>query len=69
LRWVLKDIAGIVLALPAGKTLGLEGRLVKDGVWRATSDRQNALTEPGLDDLEIDIKKKMAQETAKRVWY
>jgi hypothetical protein len=26
-------------------------------------------TERGLDDLEIDIKKKMAQETAKRIWY
>jgi hypothetical protein len=45
LRWVLKDVAGIELPPPARKTIDLEGRLVKDAVRKAVSERQNALTD------------------------
>jgi hypothetical protein len=45
LRWVLKDVAGMELPPPARKTIDLEGRLVKDGVRKAVSDRQNALAD------------------------
>src|SRR5271166_1583670 len=45
LRWVLKHVAGIELPPPARKTIDLEGRVVKDGVRKAVSDRQNALTD------------------------
>lgn len=43
IRWVLKDTAGIELPGPARKTIDLEGRIVKDGVRKAVTDRQNAL--------------------------
>jgi hypothetical protein len=45
IRWVLKDTAGIELPPPGRKTLDLEGRLVNDGVRKATKDRQNVLTD------------------------
>jgi hypothetical protein len=43
LRWVLKDAAGIELPPPARKTIDLEGRLVKDGVRKALTQRREAL--------------------------
>ena len=43
IRWVLKDVADLDLPAPARKTIDLEGRLVKDGVRTALSDRQDAL--------------------------
>jgi hypothetical protein len=45
IRWVLQDSAGMKLPLPTKKTIDLEGRVVKDGVRKATADRQNALHE------------------------
>jgi hypothetical protein len=45
IRWVLQDSAGMKLPPPAKKTIDLEGRLIKDGVRKAISDRQNALHE------------------------
>jgi hypothetical protein len=45
IRWVLKDSAGIELKPPTKKTIDLEGRLIKDGVRKAITDRQNALHE------------------------
>jgi hypothetical protein len=45
IRWVLKDTAGIDLPPAARKTIDLEGRVVKDGVRKAITDRQNALHE------------------------
>ena len=43
IRWVLKDAAGIELPPPARKTIDLEGRLVKDGVRKALTQRRDAL--------------------------
>jgi hypothetical protein len=43
IRWVLQDSAG--MKLPQPKTIDLEGRVVKDGVRKAITDRQNALHE------------------------
>jgi hypothetical protein len=45
IRWVLKDAARMELPPPARKTIGLEGRIVKDGVKKALRDRQLALVE------------------------
>jgi hypothetical protein len=45
IRWVLQDSAGMKLPPPARKTIDLEGRVVKDGVRKAITDRQNALHE------------------------
>jgi|ERR1700722_6451528 len=45
IRWGLKDRAGVELLPPARKTIGLEGRIAKDGVREALRDRQLALTE------------------------
>jgi hypothetical protein len=45
IRWVLQDSAGMKLPPPARKTIDLEGRIIKDGVRKAISDRQNALHE------------------------
>jgi hypothetical protein len=45
MRWVLNETCGIELPLPARKTVDLEGRVVKDGIKKALSDRQNALNE------------------------
>src|SRR6202790_1279236 len=45
MRWVLKQICEIELPPPAKKTIDLEGRMVKDGIKKALSDRQNALNE------------------------
>ena len=45
IRWVLKDVAGIELPVPARKTIDLEGRIVKDGVRKTVKDRQLALDE------------------------
>jgi hypothetical protein len=42
---VLQDSAGMKLPPPARKTIDLEGRLLKDGVRKAITDRQNALHE------------------------
>ena len=60
IRWVLKDVAGVDLPPPARKTIDLEGRLVKDGVRTALSDRQDALR-----DLVEAIRKyrKLAEKT------
>jgi hypothetical protein len=38
-----KDLAGMKLPPPSKKTIDLEGRLIKDGVRKAITDRQNAL--------------------------
>lgn len=45
IRWVLKDTAGVELPSPAGKTIDLEGRIVKDGVKKTLKERQLALDE------------------------
>ena len=45
IRWVLKDAAGVELPPPERKTIDLEGRLVKDGVRKALTQRQSALTD------------------------
>jgi hypothetical protein len=45
IRWVLKDVTGIELPVPARKTIDLEGRIVKDGVRKIVTDRQLALAE------------------------
>ena len=45
IRWVLKDVTGVEAALPAKKTIDLEGRLVKDGVRKALEDRQKVISE------------------------
>ena len=45
IRWVIKDVCGIELPLPARKTIDLEGRIVKDGVRKVLRDRQLALAE------------------------
>jgi hypothetical protein len=60
IRWVLKDVADVDLPPPARKTIDLEGRLVKDGVRTALSDRQDALR-----DLVEAIRKyrKLAEKT------
>ena len=42
-RWVLKDVSGIELPPPARKTIDLEGRIVKDGLRKALTERQIAL--------------------------
>jgi hypothetical protein len=36
LRWVLKEVAGVELPAAERKTIDLEGRLVKDGVRKAS---------------------------------
>jgi hypothetical protein len=43
IRWVLKDTAGVELPPPARKTIDAEGRLVKDGVRKALTQRRTAL--------------------------
>ena len=45
IRWVLKDSAGMELPPPARKTIDLEGRLVKDGVRKAITDRKIVLSD------------------------
>ena len=45
IRWVLKQVCEIELPPPAKKTIDLEGRVVKDGMKKALSERQNALNE------------------------
>ena len=45
MRFVLKDTAGIDLEPPAKKTIDLEGRIVKDGIKKALSERQAALSD------------------------
>jgi hypothetical protein len=45
LRRVLQNSAEMKLPLPADKTIDLEGRPIKDGLWKAILDRQNALHE------------------------
>jgi hypothetical protein len=45
IRWVLKDAAEIDLPPAPKKTIDLEGRVVKDGVRKAITDRQIALTD------------------------
>ena len=45
IRWVLKDAAGVELPPPERKTIDLEGRLVKDGVRKALTQQQSALTD------------------------
>ena len=45
MRFVLKDTAGIDLDPPAKKTIDLEGRIVKDGIKKALSERQAALSD------------------------
>jgi hypothetical protein len=42
-RWVLKDLSGIELPPPARKTIDLEGRIVKEGLRKALTERQIAL--------------------------
>jgi hypothetical protein len=45
IRWVLQDSAGMKLPPAAKKTIDLEGKLIKDGVRKAITDRRNALHE------------------------
>jgi hypothetical protein len=43
IRWVLKETAGIDLPASEMKTINAEGRLVKDAVRKAMTERQTAL--------------------------
>ena len=45
IRWVLKEAAGMEFPPAARKTIGLEGRVVKDAIRKALKDRQGALTD------------------------
>jgi hypothetical protein len=45
IRWVLKDTAGMDLPPPARKTIDLEGRLVKDAVRKAITERKTVLAD------------------------
>jgi hypothetical protein len=42
---VLKEVCDIELPPPPKKIIDLEGRVVKDVVWKALCDRQKALNE------------------------
>jgi hypothetical protein len=44
-RWLLKDVTDMELPPPARKTIDLEGRIVKDGVRKATQERQIVLAD------------------------
>lgn len=50
IRWVLQDTAGVSLPPPAGRTIDLEGRTVKDGVRDALMKRQDGLEAGGSGD-------------------
>jgi hypothetical protein len=43
IRWVLKDSAGVELPPPPRKTIDAEGRVVKDGVKKALTEKREAL--------------------------